>query len=75
MMGGESDVLFVVINGERRRVRAHVLAELIAELGLGSDERGIAVAINGSVVPRSAWQSRALAGGDEVEVVGAVQGG
>ncbi|MFV0457817.1 MAG: sulfur carrier protein ThiS [Actinomycetales bacterium] len=45
--------------------------------GLGPDGRGlgIAVAVNGEVVPRSTWQATALAEGAEVEIVTAVQGG
>ncbi len=37
--------------------------------------RGIAVARNGEVVPRSAWATTALAGGDTIEIVTAVAGG
>lgn len=36
--------------------------------------RGIAVALNGEVVPRSEWH-RALADGDTVEILSATQGG
>jgi sulfur carrier protein len=38
-------------------------------------ERGIAVAVNGEVVPRSAWDSTGLEPGDRVEVLTAAQGG
>lgn len=41
---------------------------------LGFPEKGIAVAVDWSVLPRSEWQS-ALADGARVEVVTAVQGG
>jgi sulfur carrier protein len=37
--------------------------------------RHVAVALNGSVVPRSAWPSTRLADGDRVEVLAAVAGG
>ncbi len=37
--------------------------------------RGIAVAVNGEVVRRAAWDSTPLADGDQVEVLTAVQGG
>jgi sulfur carrier protein len=33
------------------------------------------VAVNGTVVPRSAWESTALAERDRLEVLGATQGG
>jgi sulfur carrier protein len=36
---------------------------------------GVAVARNAAVVPRSQWHGTALADGDEVELVTAVQGG
>jgi sulfur carrier protein len=37
--------------------------------------RGIAVAVNGEVVPRSDWPGTTLADGDRVEVLSATQGG
>jgi sulfur carrier protein len=37
--------------------------------------RGIAVAVNGEVVPRSAWATTTVAAGDQVEVLTAAQGG
>ena len=40
-----------------------------------SDRRGVAAAVNGAVVPRSAWDSTELHEGARVEIVGAVQGG
>jgi len=37
--------------------------------------RGVAVAINGEVVPRSTWGRTVVAAGDEVEIVTAAAGG
>jgi sulfur carrier protein len=37
--------------------------------------RGVAVAVNGEVVPRSTWQTASLTDGDRVEVLTAAQGG
>ncbi len=37
--------------------------------------RGVAVALNGEVVPRSTWGSTALATGDDIEIVTAAAGG
>lgn len=36
---------------------------------------GVAVALGAAVVPRSAWAATELSGGEEIEVVTAVQGG
>ncbi|MGI5159658.1 sulfur carrier protein ThiS [Microbispora sp. CA-102843] len=42
---------------------------------LTSIASGVAVAVNGEVVSRSAWDSTPVADGDGVEVLTAVQGG
>lgn len=62
------------VNGEPRRLgRATTVALLVDELV--STSRGIAVAVNGEVVPRSDWDGRPLSDGDRVEVLTAAQGG
>ncbi len=40
-----------------------------------TDRRGVAVAVDGEVVPRAAWDSSSPPDGARVEIVGAVQGG
>jgi sulfur carrier protein len=39
------------------------------------DRRRVAVALNGAVVPRGAWEQTRLAGGDTVEVLAPTAGG
>jgi sulfur carrier protein len=39
------------------------------------DKRGVAVAVNGEVVPKSAWSETTVGAGDTVEVLTAAQGG
>jgi thiazole synthase len=43
--------------------------------GAGEGGRGVAVALDGEVVPRSEWESTALREGQAVEVLAAIQGG
>jgi sulfur carrier protein len=64
----------IVLNGSARD-GATSLGALLAELGLAPDARGVAVAVDGEVVPRSQWAATALADGSRVEVVDAIQGG
>ncbi|HEX2702000.1 MAG TPA: sulfur carrier protein ThiS [Solirubrobacteraceae bacterium] len=64
----------IFVNGDEQQDAATVAA-LLERLGLGEQARGVAVAIDGEVVPRSEWRSAALAPGTRVEVVGAIQGG
>ena len=63
------------VNGERRRVAAADVRALVAALGLDPAGRGLAVARNGEIVPRAAWETTMLAPDDRIEIVGAVQGG
>ena len=51
------------------------VADVITKLGHNAQGRGIAVAVNGEVVPRAEWASHPLADGDSVELLVAVQGG
>jgi sulfur carrier protein len=37
--------------------------------------RGIAVARNGDIVPKSSWDRTRIAGGDQIEIVTAAAGG
>jgi sulfur carrier protein len=64
----------IAVNGETRVVDADNVADLLERLGY-SQPRGLAVALNGRVVPRGEWASRRLDGGEAIEIVGAVQGG
>lgn len=51
------------------------LADAVGEAGIEPGARGVAVAVDGEVVPRGEWQRVGLHDGQSVEVVGAVQGG
>ena len=64
----------IAVNGEPSEVTpGTTVAALLAELDAPS--RGIAVAVDGEVVPHGRWSDTALADGARVEVVTAVQGG
>lgn len=63
------------VNGEPREVpEGRTVRDLFGLLDLG-DGRGVAVAVDGEVVPRSEWDASPLRDGQRVEVVRAVQGG
>lgn len=65
-----------IVNGAPRPVeRGTTVADLIAELGHDPGGRGVAAAVNGEVVPRSAWGSTAVSDGDRVEILAAIGGG
>jgi sulfur carrier protein len=49
--------------------------DVVRLLGADPDERGVAVAVDGAVVPRSRWPETAVAAAQRVEVVRATAGG
>jgi len=63
------------VNGETEPLAAATLADLLAEKAVDTEQKGIAVALNGAVVPRAAWPQTLLKPGDSVEIVRARQGG
>jgi sulfur carrier protein len=63
------------VNGEIEPLAAATLDQLLADKAIDTGQRGIAVALNGTVVPRAAWRDTALKPGDSVEIVRARQGG
>lgn len=66
----------VLVNGEERQLPpGTTLGEVIADLVGGLEVRGVAAALNGSVVPRGRWTTCMLSDADRVEVLTAVQGG
>ena len=66
----------VVVNGQPRQVAdGATVADLVAEHGPAAAGERVAVAVNGEVVPRSAWLATPVADGDRVELLAAMQGG
>ncbi len=64
----------LTVNGEPSPLAPPLtIAELLG--ALDAPPRGVAVAVDGEVVPRSAWPAQTLRDGQVVEVLTAVQGG
>jgi len=51
------------------------IADVVASLTEQEDPRGVAVAVDRCVIPRSEWATTAARAGSLVEVVGAAAGG
>jgi thiazole synthase len=66
----------IELNGEPRELPdASTLADAVREAGAGDGARGVAVALDGEVVPRAEWDATSLREGQAVEVLAAIQGG
>jgi sulfur carrier protein len=66
----------IVVNGNQTDAPAgEQLSALLARLGVSVQARGVAVAVDGEVVPRARWESVTLEDSAHVEVLSAMQGG
>ena len=66
----------MMVNGEPRELpEGTTVTGLVAELGLPAAGRGVAVAVDGEIVPRGEWETHELDATARVEVLTAMQGG
>jgi sulfur carrier protein len=66
----------VRINGERRDLPEGATVDVaVRESGAPEQGHGVAVAVDGEVVPRGEWSHTTLRDGQAIEVLHAVQGG
>jgi thiazole synthase len=65
----------VELNGRRVDLPEGATVASAIEASGASPDRGVAVAVDGEVVPRSEWEKTALSDGQQVEVLAAIQGG
>ncbi|MER6594574.1 sulfur carrier protein ThiS [Micromonospora purpureochromogenes] len=64
----------LIVNGAGRDLPGgSTVADLVR--AVTGQRRGLAVAVNGEVVPRTGWPATVLRDGDRVEVLSAAQGG
>lgn len=65
--------MIVMVNEENINVDAHTTVAALLD-SLGFPDRGVAVALDDAVIPRSRWATE-LFDGARLEIVTAVQGG
>ena len=66
----------VLLNGAPRELADDAsVAAAVATLGVAANERGVAVALDGAVVPRGAWSSTPVHPHARIEVLRATAGG
>ena len=66
----------ITVNGAEATLPAGArIADVLDALGVEPGRRGVAIAIDGEVVPRGEWDTTELTADARVEVVQAIQGG
>jgi sulfur carrier protein len=66
----------VLLNGASCELRdGATVDDAVEASGAPAEGRGVAVAVDGEVVPRGEWSATQLSDGQRIEVLQAVQGG
>lgn len=65
----------IQVNGESHAFEGATVEQLLRARGVDVTRRGVAVALNGAVVPKSKWPITTLKPGDELEIVKPFSGG
>lgn len=63
----------LIINGELRQLDCHKVTDLVAQLSPNS--QALALAINGTVVPKTQWSHRTVSDGDKIDLFSVIAGG
>lgn len=63
----------IILNGERRQVTGPTVADVLAEIGLGTAR--VATALNGEFLPAGLRAATTLTDGDALEALSSMQGG
>jgi sulfur carrier protein len=65
----------IIFNNLPQSVEAPASVQALLSQFVGDKQKGIAVAVNQTVVPKTEWDKRLLRQGDNVLVIKATQGG
>ena len=67
--------MHITLNGISIELLSESLTDCLMEQNIDITKKGVAIAINNTVIPRAIWIDQILNDGDSVEVVRPFQGG
>lgn len=65
----------ITLNGTKKDLAEKTSVQQLLDIELPEKQKGIAVAVNNTVIPRASWIQHALNEGDKVLIIKATQGG
>lgn len=65
----------VHVNGQPETLADGAMLVLLARYDITLETQGVAIALNGAVLPRNQWHATQLTANDRIEIVHARQGG
>ncbi len=65
----------ITINNQTQSVTEGITVQAIVSAQLGEKQKGVAVAINNSVIPKQEWEQTLINNNDNILIIKATQGG
>lgn len=65
----------ITVNNQKRQVEEKTSIQIALNNWIGKNQKGIAVAVNETIVPKAQWDSYELQYNDKVLIIKATQGG
>jgi sulfur carrier protein len=65
----------ILINNQKHTVVEDITLQTIANTQLGDKQKGVAIAINETVIPKSNWETQIIKSNDHILIIKATQGG
>ena len=65
----------ILLNNQPKQIREQQSVQQLINEVVGEKQKGIAIAINNTVVPKTAWSQRFIAERDNILIIKATQGG
>lgn len=65
----------ILLNNQPKQIAAQQSVQQLLNEVVGEKQKGIAVAINNTVVPKTLWSQRFIAESDNILIIKATQGG
>ncbi|MEO6230677.1 MAG: sulfur carrier protein ThiS [Ferruginibacter sp.] len=65
----------IILNNQSKEIATQCPVQHLLNEMLGEKQKGIAVAVNNTVIPKARWEAFLLSANDEVLIIKATQGG
>lgn len=65
----------IFLNQTLKEIPAHTSLQKVLDQELPNQQKGIAVAVNQTIIPKKDWQHHLLSPNDEILIIKATQGG
>jgi sulfur carrier protein len=65
----------ILINNQKHTIEENTTLQAIVDAQLGDKQKGVALAINDTVIPKANWENHFIKSNDNILIIKATQGG